>query len=65
MRLGLDIGTTPIGWWLYKTAREGGFEGVEIGHAQVFRLDVRSLPRCRAETGKLVFVWQVRGGGKC
>lgn len=65
MKLGLDIGTAPNGRWLYKTAGEGGIEDVEIGHGQVFRLAVRSLPRCRLETGKLVFVWQVIEGGKC
>lgn len=35
MRLGLDIGTNSIGWWLYKT-EEGGITGVEDGGVRIF-----------------------------
>lgn len=39
MRLGLDIGTTSIGWWLYETEGKGAFaqiSGVIDGGVRIF-----------------------------
>ena len=36
MRLGLDIGTNSIGWWLYKTDSQGNITGHIDGGVRLF-----------------------------
>lgn len=46
MRLGLDIGTNSIGWWLYAT-ENGAISDVIDGGVRIFRTGATPNPKPR------------------